>query len=165
MSPSPEVSVRILTLLIAFLTLVVAGAAGAQVYKWTDKDGKVHYGDHPPADSKTEQVKVSVQSFGGPAEVDYVSILRRPIANNTRQTRADVIIYSAAWCGPCKSAKAWMASQNISFTDYDVETSEQGKKDFAALGGRGVPMILVGEQRMTGFSAGGLKAMLKKAGF
>ena len=156
---------RILPPLIAFLTLVVAGAAEGQVYKWTDKYGKVHYGDRPPADSKADQVKVPVQSFGGPAEVDYVSILRRPIKSDARQTRADVIIYSAAWCGPCKSAKAWMASQNISFTDYDVETSEQGKKDFAALGGRGVPMILVGEQRMTGFSAGGLTAMLKKAGY
>lgn len=161
----PEVPVRILPSLIVFLTLVIASATEGQVYKWTDKGGKVHYGDHPPADSKTEQLKVSVQSFGGPAEVDYVSILRRPIKSDARQTRADVIIYSAAWCGPCKSAKAWMASQNISFTDYDVETSEQGKKDFAALGGRGVPMILVGEQRMTGFSAGGLKAMLKKAGY
>lgn len=155
---------RVLLPLIAFLTLAVAVTAEGQVYKWTDKDGKVHYGDRQPADSKTEQVKVQVQSFGGPAEVDYVSILRRPVRSDAKQTRSDVIIYSAAWCGPCKSAKAWMASQNIPFTDYDVETSEQGRKDFAALGGRGVPMILVGEQRMTGFSAGGLKAMLAKVG-
>ena len=156
---------RILPPLIAVLILLVAGTADGQVYKWTDKDGKVHYGDRPPADSKTEQVKVAVQSFGGPAEVDYVSILRRPVKSDARQTRADVIIYSAAWCGPCKSAKAWMASQNVPFTDYDVETSEQGRKDFAALGGKGVPMILVGEQRMTGFGAAGLMAMLKKAGY
>jgi glutaredoxin len=157
--------VRILLPLITFLILAVAGTSEGQVYKWTDKDAKVHYGDRPPADSKTEQVKVPVQSFGGPAEVDYVSILRRPIKSDARQTRADVIIYSAAWCGPCKRAKAWMASQNIPFADYDVETSEQGKKDFAAMGGRGVPMILVGEQRMTGFSAGGLKTLLTKAGY
>jgi hypothetical protein len=32
------------------------------------------------------------------------------------------------------------------------------------LGGNGVPVILVGQQRMNGFDAGGLKSLLKAAG-
>ena len=78
-----------------------------------------------------------VQSFGGPAEVDYVSILKRPVKSGATAGRADVAIYSASWCGPCKSAKTWMTSQNIPFTDYDVETNEQGKRNFQAMGARG----------------------------
>jgi len=40
----------------ALLLLVVLGAAlalpaAAQVYKWTDKDGKVHFGDLPPPEA------------------------------------------------------------------------------------------------------------------
>ncbi len=156
---------RTLLLLLLPLALMSAVDSAAQVFKWTDKDGKVHYGDNPPPEAKPNQVKVGVQSFGGPAEVDYVSILKRPIKGGAAANRADVVIYSASWCGPCKSAKAWMASQNIPFTDYDVETSEQGKRDFQAMGARGVPTILVGEQRMTGFSASNLSAMLKKGGY
>jgi hypothetical protein len=33
---------------IFLLALVFAGAAHAQLYKWTDKDGKTRYGDTPP---------------------------------------------------------------------------------------------------------------------
>jgi hypothetical protein len=33
---------------LAMLLLCVAGSAGAQMYKWVDKDGKVRYGDTPP---------------------------------------------------------------------------------------------------------------------
>lgn len=32
--------------------LLWAGHAATQVYKWTDKDGRVHYGAHPPAEAK-----------------------------------------------------------------------------------------------------------------
>lgn len=36
--------------LAAVLALMLAGfAASADVYKWTDRDGNVHYGDRPPA--------------------------------------------------------------------------------------------------------------------
>jgi hypothetical protein len=40
------------------------------------------------------------------------------------------------------------------FSEYDVDKSSKGKRDFKKLGGKGVPVILVGKQRMNGFSAG-----------
>lgn len=41
---------RVLLLLLA----VGPGAAQAEVYKWTDAEGRVHYGDEPPSDSIPE---------------------------------------------------------------------------------------------------------------
>ena len=162
MTLQARIPATVITALFFLATAMMQRDANAQVYKWTDKDGKVHYGDRPPPEVKTNEIKVRVQSFGGPAEVDYVAILRRPIKSAAAQP--GVVIYSASWCGPCKIAKAWMTSQQIAYTDFDVETSEQGKRDYKAIGGRGVPTILVGEQRMTGFSADRLQAMLKKSG-
>ncbi len=37
--------------------LLAAGHAGAQMYKWIDKDGKVRYSDTPPPGAKTSQVR------------------------------------------------------------------------------------------------------------
>jgi uncharacterized protein DUF4124 len=37
--------------------LIAAGSAGAQMYKWVDKDGKVRYSDTPPPGVKTSTVK------------------------------------------------------------------------------------------------------------
>jgi len=37
---------------LVFAAVALAGAASAnEIYKWTDKDGNVHYGDRPTADS------------------------------------------------------------------------------------------------------------------
>ena len=35
-------------LAIAVAAMLVAATAGAQMYRWVDKDGKVHYTDTPP---------------------------------------------------------------------------------------------------------------------
>lgn len=61
-----------LILLFALLTSLV-GTAAAQIYKWTDAQGNVHYGDCPPADCKTEQIEAP-QS---PSQEDVQSATKR----------------------------------------------------------------------------------------
>jgi len=39
-----------------FLLFLIGGIALAEVYKWVDESGKVHYGDAPPAESGAESV-------------------------------------------------------------------------------------------------------------
>ena len=39
------------------LALALALPASAQVYKWVDKDGKIHYADKAPRDPKAKSVK------------------------------------------------------------------------------------------------------------
>lgn len=50
------------TLLAVFLSVFVCHPVFAAVYKWVDENGKVHYGDHPPAEN-TQQMKLKA----GPA--------------------------------------------------------------------------------------------------
>ena len=51
---------------ICLALLLAAGTASAQMYRWVDKDGKVRYGDTPPAGVKTSSIKAP-QSGGGAA--------------------------------------------------------------------------------------------------
>ena len=46
-----------------------------------------------------------------------------------------------------------------------MEKSAQGKQEYASLKGRGVPVILVGSQRMDGFDPARMDTMLKAAGY
>jgi len=62
-----------------------------------------------------------------------------------------VIFYSASWCGYCKQARAYMQSKNVPFTEYDVEKTEKGKADLKALNAPGVPVLLLGDQKLMGF--------------
>jgi hypothetical protein len=44
-----------------------AAAASAQQYKWTDKDGKVRYGDVPPAGASAARLKAPNAGYPPPA--------------------------------------------------------------------------------------------------
>lgn len=145
--------------LLLLAVLVASLHAGAGIYKWTDAQGHVHYSDDPPPEAKAQQVKVKINSIQGPA---VVSTIGNPSAAKAKDK---VRIYTAVWCGYCKRAKAHLTAKGVPYDEMDVETSERGRSEFAQLGGRGVPVILVGSQRMDGFDANGLDAMLATAGW
>jgi hypothetical protein len=44
---------------VAFTLIVSASAFAEEIYKWTDKDGNVHYGDRPTGQETEERLKVS----------------------------------------------------------------------------------------------------------
>ena len=58
---------RIILILIASLAL--APAAIAEVYKWVDRYGKVHYGDTPPANARATPVDMT---SSGPSRAGQV---------------------------------------------------------------------------------------------
>jgi Domain of unknown function (DUF4124) len=42
----------------AWVLAVIAFGASAQVYKWVDEKGQVHYGEQPPPEAKTTTINV-----------------------------------------------------------------------------------------------------------
>lgn len=142
------------------LMLVLFGAAlapavlAAGVYKWTDADGRTHFGDRPPEDAAVQEVKI--QTFDGPAEVETVA---------PEFVYRSVVIYTTDWCGVCKQAKAHLKSRGVVFTEFDIEKNGLAKAEFKRLNGKGVPLILVGDKRMSGFSAARLDKLLQEGGW
>ena len=145
--------------LLLLVLLIAPALSVADVYKWTDAQGRIHYSDSAPPEAKTQQVKVTISSISGPA---VVSTLGNATPTKTKQ---GVRIFTAAWCAYCKKAKAFLTAKHVPYDEVDVETSDRGRTEFAQLGGRGIPVILVGSQRMDGFDAGTLTGMLEQAGW
>ncbi len=75
-----------------------------------------------------------------------------------------VKILSTTWCGVCKKAKTYLSQKDVAFREYDVERSKAGRREYKRLNGKGVPIILVSDQRMDGFNRPKLEAMLRKNG-
>ena len=73
-----------------------------------------------------------------------------------------VAIYTTQSCPYCKKAINWLNDNKVNYKEYDVSNHPKGKLDYKILGGRGVPLVLVGDERMNGFSAGNLQAMIKR---
>ena len=133
----------------------------ADMYKWIDENGNVHYTDSPPPGKKAKKLDLKINSITGPG---VVSTIGKQSPQSPAAGTAKVKLYTTTWCGYCKRAKAYLQARGTSFQEIDVETSAQGQREFQALGGRGVPVILVGNQRMDGYSEGTLAGMLKQAG-
>jgi glutaredoxin len=71
-----------------------------------------------------------------------------------------VILYTTSSCPACSAAKSYFARKGVSYDERDVNSSPAAMQEFRQLGGRGVPLILVGSERMEGFNARRLDQLL-----
>ncbi len=67
------------------------------------------------------------------------------------QPATDIRIYTAAYCGECLKAKAYMQARRIDFVEYDVQKNSDFLRDFYAQGGKGIPYLIVKGRAMHGF--------------
>ncbi len=126
------------------LFFYTASCLASGIHEWRDSNGNVVYGDSPPGNVKSETVAVRPNVY---KDVEIESAPSQLFSSH------NVVLYSASWCKYCKRARAYFVSHGIPFTEYDVENSAKGRRDYQRLHGHGVPIILVGNHRMNGFSA------------
>lgn len=133
--------------------LPAGGAHAGGIHRWTDSAGNVHFGDRPPVAADSEIVKLRINTYTSPSIEALEGIF---------QTDKRVVMYSASWCGVCKKARRYFEAGHIPFTEYDIETSAQGRRDYRRLGARGVPVILVGSQRLNGFAPASFERLYRR---
>jgi len=135
--------------LLTFILMLCSLHCAAEIYKWTDENGKVHFGDanSKPLGKNVEKLSVEINTY---TNVTY----------EVTRTKSDrVIMYSASWCGYCKKAREYFNRNNISFTEYDIDKDQRANRRHKNMGASGVPVILYKGKRMNGFSESGFKRM------
>ena len=71
-----------------------------------------------------------------------------------------VVLYTMEKCPHCQTARRYLDAQKISYRLCNVKTPK-GRKEFAAIGMRGVPVLKVGTQLLNGFSVKGFNELFK----
>ncbi|MDP2789180.1 MAG: glutaredoxin family protein [bacterium] len=65
----------------------------------------------------------------------------------------NVTIYSTSSCHFCHMAKDFFKEKNIAFTDYNVATDTEKRKEMLEKSGQmGVPVIIIDDQVTVGFN-------------
>jgi glutaredoxin len=72
-----------------------------------------------------------------------------------------VVLYSASWCGYCRAARDFFIQNGIVYSEHDMEKSAAGIEGYKKLGGGGVPIILIGGEKIRGFSQAQLQKRLE----
>ncbi len=143
---------KLCLLILLVSTLAVPQVLKAEIYKWVDADGNIQFSDAAPKNQVAKEIKLEINSVSIP------KISANP--NHTASSRR-VIIYTTDWCGYCKKAKRFMRKNRIAFTEYNIEKSAYAKRKYQRLNGQGVPLIVVGNKTLSGFSPASLMALLK----
>lgn len=145
----------------AFLVLALLGAVAAQaqgLYRWTDAQGRVHYSSEPPPGVRAKEVRARTNAYSAPAPSAPATAAKPSAA-----AAPPVVMYATSWCPYCAKARAYFARNGIAYTEHDIEKSAGAHAEFKRLGGRGVPLILVGRERVNGFDELSFEFALQKA--
>ncbi len=81
------------------------------------------------------------------------------------EAKAKVIMYGASWCGPCKILKSYLDEQRVRYDYRDIDQPQQRaayRRDSGA--GKGIPLLLIGRQRIRGANLDVIEGALAKAG-
>jgi glutaredoxin len=137
--------------LIGLLVLASCQAGAQQIHRWIDADGRIRYTSEKPPGVQSTVVQPRISAAPD-----------RPTA---APARPEVVMYATDWCPYCKQARQYFARQGIAYREVDIEKSPAGRAEYNRLGGRGVPLIMVGAQRMQGYREESLARLLKSAGY
>lgn len=90
-----------------------------------------------------------------------------PTPNNSNLSA--VIIYGAAWCGPCHQAAAYLRKKGITYVEKDIETDPTAAKEMqaklkrAGFPGGSIPVIDVRGKILVGFNPRAVDEALGRA--
>jgi glutaredoxin len=140
---------------------VAAGAAAQsqQVYRYTDKDGRVVYSDRgPPADAKDVQAK---RLRGNVIENNEI-----PLSTQQAQERFPVTLFSFGCGEVCTAAEGLLNRRGVPFSTVNVETPEGAEQLSKTTGDLRAPVLQVGDKTfIKGYSEAQWNKALDEAGY
>lgn len=134
-------------------------AQGAELYRWVDADGKVHYTDQqPPASAKQVEEKNLGNNTIDASELPYAT--RQAIKNSP------VTLYATDCGSPCTQAREHLVRRGIPYTAKNPQTSAADAQSLQKLIGElYVPVLEVGSTVRKGYGQGNWDAALDAAGY
>ena len=144
---------------LAALMVMVWSAQAAQLYRWVDKDGRVHYTDQPPPREARSAERKRLGDRPGTQNLPYA------LQEATR--KFPVTVYTASACGDaCKQGAAYLAKRGIPHTEKDASDPAAADALMKLTGGKlEVPVMMVGSNVLRGYEEGAGGRALDAAGY
>lgn len=158
-----------------------AGSAGTSLgpnhakrlyYQYVDSGGRVQFVE------RMSDVPEAWRARVGFVEMESPPPMSPEMAQNTRDQRfqkvakqyrdvmpeksAQIVLYSAEWCGWCKKARRHLDSRGIAYELRDIDRPEYLAELVEKTGQKGIPVLDVGGRVVTGFSAEQYDALIKR---
>ena len=147
-----------IVLLLSCLAVTPSGLQAGELLRWVDAQGKVHYGDIPPA-SATQLTTIKSPAAAVPVE-------NLPYATRRAQQNFPVVLYVADGCIEyCNQARDLLSKRGIPFSEKMLQAKEDIDAFKALSGSNSVPTLGVGKTFLKGFLAEQWHGELDIAGY
>lgn len=156
----------------------VVGSVGGAVeglYSWTDASGALHYSDDPadvPTGQRVEKVErlPTLEVYRGEYSKLKAGAMARVKPRAPRRAaqtggRVTAIVYSAKWCGACKSTKAFLLARGVVVDERDIDEDPRALSELLSLAGQdaAIPVTVLGKKVVGGFDESALAEALRLA--
>lgn len=75
---------------------------------------------------------------------------------------ANVVVFTSNTCPYCISAKDYLKEKGIEYTEKNVQTDKEARKELMAMGHMGVPVLVINGQEIVGFDKEKIDTLLAK---
>ncbi len=138
--------------------LALNTAQAVELYRWVDKDGVMHYSEHP--NPEAEKVQLGIPAASGVEDATL------PFETRQAHQRFPVTMYVDDACADsCKQAREFLKKRRVPFSEVVMKTEE----DLAAFkqksGTDTVPTISIGRTWLKGFQSQDWNNELDAAGY
>lgn len=149
------------------ITLLLPAILFAEVYKYTDQDGKVHY--------VTDQKKIPAQYQGQAKQPDLPALSKGGdvnweekggVSSGTATATAPrrnhkVEVYVTPNCPYCDELEKLLKRHKVSYKRYDITTDFEAQQKFTEYGGMGTPLIKIDDNILKGYQPEAVKRYLE----
>lgn len=149
---------KLIVLLLSCMVLMLSGVQAGELYRWLDPQGKVHYGDMPPAEAV--QIETLKYSDATSADDDLPYEARRARQN------FPITLYVADSCTEyCAQARHLLNKRGVPYSEVRLQTQEDIDAFKTLSGSDSVPTLAVGRSFLKGFLAERWHSELDVAGY
>ena len=143
-----------------FLALLLLPAlAQAQMYRWVDDKGKVHYSDQAPSSGAKNVQKQSMSAGQAPAAA-------LPYALQQAVKTFPVTLYTSEACkDSCAQARELLNKRGVPYSEVTVADEADIAQLKQLSGDSVVPLMTVGREVYKGFESGIYRTALDNAGY
>ncbi len=137
-------------------------ACAEDLYRWVDKEGKVHYGDLVPSEIEDAEA----MKFSNPSAASGVDQTSFPYESRVAATNFPVVLYVTEHCGDvCKQARDLLAKRHVPYSEVTLKTQDEMDSFKKKSGANTVPTASVGKDWLRGFENGQWQDELDAAGY
>lgn len=155
-----------------FVLALLATAARADLFTWTDEKGVTHFSSTAPTKtSPVKDLRRHKSASGGVAAAPMKNAPPSaapkdgPPAAKAPSAKAPPLVelFTTSWCGQCENARKYLNERGVAYKESDIEKDEDAQTRYLSYGTRGVPLAVIDGKPVLGFSPDAYEKLLNPA--